>query len=136
MFCVAATARAQFLYPPPVSPYIVPPSIRTTPFIPYPGVLPAPLPVPVPPAPVVRSANQLITLWNTVGTASALIIYNPTLLIGTAAAPVTPSPLLSLIAGQLIAPFGHSALSTSNPAFYNYLVNTFLLPTGLSLFLF
>ncbi|MGA1869796.1 MAG: hypothetical protein ACMUJM_14770 [bacterium] len=119
----------------PIYPY--PPAIRTSPIVSYPGIpgIPFAPPLPVFPEPVVRTANLTITLWNTAGKTSTLIIYNPTLLIGLTAAPVTPSPLLSLIAGQLLV-FGNSALSTVNPAFYNYLVNTYLLPTGLAIYVF
>ncbi len=111
--------------------------IRLTPFQSYPGFLRAPtaLPVPILPPPVVRRAATTITIWNTVGKTTVLIVYNPTLLIGPTSVPVTPSPLLSLLAGQLLV-FGNSALSTVNPAFYNYLVNTYLLPTGLAIYVF
>ncbi|MGA1869782.1 MAG: hypothetical protein ACMUJM_14700 [bacterium] len=138
IFCLSIPAGAQFLPPllyPPVP--LLPPTIRTTPFTGYPGLLGAPLPPPVPifPEPVVRNANITVTIWNTVGHTTYLLIYNPTLLIGPTAAPVTPSPLLSLLAGQLLV-FGESALSTANPALYNYLVNTFLTPTGLAIYFF
>ncbi|MGA1869794.1 MAG: hypothetical protein ACMUJM_14760 [bacterium] len=126
--------QAQF-FTPYVSPSpFPPPPIRTTPFQVYDGTLQSPFlsPIFLPPVPVTRSANALITLWNTVGTANTLIVYNPTALIGVSAAPVTPSPLLSLIAGTL----ANTALLTSNPAFYNFLVNTYLLPTGLAIYAF
>lgn len=112
------------------------PAIRTTnPYLGYGTAFGAPWLTPsfTPPAPIFRSAAATITLWVTTGTANTLLIYNPTSLIGASAAPVTPSPLLSLIAGNLLV-FGHSALSTTNPLFYNYLVNTYLLPTGLATF--
>ena len=89
----------------------------------------------VPPAPVYRNAAATITLWLTTGHSapSILLVYNPTTLIGPTAAPVTPSPLLSLIAGNLLTA-GADPLSTANPAFFNYLVNSYLLPTGLALY--
>lgn len=113
------------------------PSIRTS--NPYPGFAPA---FGSPwlsassalPSPVFRNAAATITLWLTTGHApSTLLIYNPTALIGPSAVPVTPSPLLSLIAGTLLTA-GADPLSTANPAFFNYLVNTYLLPTGLAFY--
>ena len=89
----------------------------------------------VTPGPVYRNAAATISLWNTTGTVNSLLIYNPTSLLGTSTAPITPSPLLSLIAGTLLTA-GADPLSTANPAFYNYLVNSFLLPSGLALYLF
>ena len=88
-----------------------------------------------PPAPIFRTAAATITLWLTTGHSapSTLLVYNPTALIGPTAAPVTPSPLLSLIAGTLLTA-GADPLSTANPAFFNYLVNSFLLPTGLAIY--
>lgn len=135
VICVSTSVMAQVpLLPPP--PFF--PAIRTSPFQGYPGILGAPLPLPVPaiPEPVVRTAATTITLWSTVGTANALIVYNPTTLIGVPAPPVSPSPLLSLIAGVLLTPIGHSALSTTNPILFNYLVNSYLLPTGLGIYVF
>ena len=89
----------------------------------------------VTPRPVYRNASATITLWNTTGTVNSLLIYNPTSLLGPSAAPVTPSPLLSLIAGSLLTA-GADPLSTANPALFNYLANSFLLPSGLALYLF
>ena len=146
ILCLSTSAQAQAL-----NPYFTPPPPYAG-FYGYAGFPPIRTAVPygfgsafgapwlspafVSPIPSIRRPAATITLWSTVGTNSALIIYNPTALIGPSAVPVTPSPLLSLIAGALLAPLGHSALSTSNPAFYNYLVNTFLLPTGLAFYTF
>ncbi len=147
IICLSVSAGAQLFYPPvpffyppvPFMPFapIAPPALRTTPFMGFSGFLRSPLlpPVPAFPSPMVRRANTTITIWNTVGHTTYLLIYNPTLLLGPAAAPITPSPLLSLLAGQLLI-FGESALSTANPALFNYLVNTYLLPTGLALYFF
>ena len=123
--CLSTSAMAQFF-----------PPVRTNPWLGYSPFMPIPLPppVPIPPQPVVRTAATTITLWDTVGTANALVVYNPTALIGTPAPPVSPSPLLSLISGVLLTPLGHSALSTTNPLFFNYLANTYLLPTGLGIY--
>ncbi|MGA1823746.1 MAG: hypothetical protein ACMUIP_03710 [bacterium] len=125
--CLSTSAMAQFF-----------PTIRTNPYFGYAPFMPVLLPPPAPifPPPVVRTAATTITLWDTVGTANALIVYNPTALIGAPAPPVSPSPLLSLIAGVLLTPIGHSALSTTNPLFFNYLANTYLLPTGLGIYVF
>lgn len=113
------------------------PTIRTTnPYLGYGNAFSSPWlsSTIAPPAPVFRSAAATISLWITTGHGpSYLLIYNPTSLIGPTAAPVTPSPLFSLIAGNLLV-FGNSALSTTNPLFWNYLVNTYLLPTGLALY--
>ena len=124
--CLSTSAMAQFIPPiRPVNPFLGYAPYRPVPFAP---------PAPIFPSPVVRTAATTITLWDTVGTANALIVYNPTALIGTPAPPVSPSPLLSLIAGVLLTPAGHSALSTTNPIFFNYLANTYLLPTGLGIY--
>jgi len=147
LFCISSLAQAQWLYKY-MYPYMYPFSlyspyysnnfpvpIRFNPFQSYPGFfsIPSALPLPVFPPPVVRRAATTITIWNTVGKTTVLIVYNPTLLIGPTSVPVTPSPLLSLLAGQLLV-FGGTPLSTVNPAFFNYLVNTYLLPTGLAIY--
>lgn len=142
----SAQIGAQFLpYSPiplynPLAPYLfgnpfLQPYIRINPFNGFGGLGRYPVlpPLATTPGPVVRRGNTTITIWNTVGKTTTLLIYNPTLLIGPTAAPVTPSPLLSLLAGQLLV-FGESPLSTVNPFLFNYLVNTYLLPTGLSFF--
>ncbi|MGA1823743.1 MAG: hypothetical protein ACMUIP_03695 [bacterium] len=125
MFCFCSSVGAQFF------PY-APPPIRTAPFLGYPGSFPLPFmpPVLAPPPPIVRSANATISLWYTAGTGTSLLIYNPTTLIGIPAPSVSPSPLLSTLAGLLIT----SELISSNPILFNYLANSYLLPTGLAFY--
>ena len=125
MFCFCTSVSAQFF------PY-APPPIRTRPFLGYPSsfALPFMSPVIAPPPPIVRSANATISLWYTAGTGTSLVLYNPSTLIGTPAPSVSPSPLLSTFAGLLIT----SELISSNPILFNYLANSYLLPTGLSFY--
>lgn len=136
IFLLSVSAKAQFFpYADPsilYGPAYFQPSIRIDPFHSYTSIFSPPYisPIIAPPSPVIRTANATITLWLTVGKTSALLVYNPTALIGVPAPPVSPSPLLSLIAGLLTT----SELLTSNPIFFNYLANSYLLPTGLAFY--
>ena len=134
MFCLSASAGAQFPFFPPVPYYMsaygyfppVPfyspayaftPSIQTNPFTGYAGILSSPLtsPVPVPPVPplVRRAATTTLTL--------AL----PSPALATAALPVAPAPLISttqLFLALLLQIGEHDGWFYTNPAAFWYVV--------------